>query len=202
VPADQPGVHRSPVQDILGTRASMLATVSLAGCRVPAELMVGPDGMGLTVATAALDIGRYSVACGCVGIAQACLDATVRYACRRAQGGARLRDHQLVQQMIAKMSTNVQAARLLCRHAGALKDQGDPGTIVATCVAKYFSATAAARAASDAVQVHGANGCRDSAAVARYFRDAKIMEIIEGSTQIHEVLIAQDACRAGLVQLP
>lgn len=191
VDAANPGVHRTPVEGILGTRASMLAEIRFENCRIPADALVGADGMGLAVATGTLDIGRHSVASGCVGIIDACLDATIAYTSQRSQGGSLLREHQLVQKMITDMSTDLRAARLLCREAGELKDQGDAATITATCVAKYFASTAAMRAASDAVQLHGALGCSEEYPVARYFRDAKVMEIIEGSTQIQQGLIAR-----------
>ncbi len=187
------GVHRTPVRGILGTRASMLAEIRFTGCRVPLDSLVGAEGMGLAVATGALDIGRHSVASGCVGIIEACLDAALAHTGRRTQGGSLLHDHQLVQKMITDMSTDLRAARLLCREAGELKDDGDPATITATCVAKYFASTAAMRAASDAVQLHGANGCGEEYPVNRYFRDAKVMEIIEGSSQIQQTLIAKAA---------
>lgn len=197
VDAAHPGVRRTPIRQVLGTRASMLADVEFSDCAIGPDAVVGVPGMGLPAATGCLDIGRYSVACGCVGIIQACLEASVRHASRRRQGGAYLSDRQLVQRMIAGMATSAQAARLLCRHAGVLKDRSDPGTVMATCIAKYFAADAAMRASSDAVQIHGAVGCAEDAPVARYFRDAKVMEIIEGATQIQEILIAQDACRGG-----
>ena len=195
VDGSDPGVSRQPVDDMLGTRASMIAHVRFAGCQVGADALIGADGVGLGLAAGLLDIGRYSVACGSVGIIQACLDASVRHAAARAQGGKPLRQHQLIQQLITKMAVDAQAARLLCEHAGTLKDAGDPGTLAATCHAKYFASTAAMRAASDAVQIQGAAGCAPGADVARYFRDAKVMEIIEGSTQILELLIADDACQ-------
>ncbi len=193
VEANAPGVERRPVRQILGTRASMLAEIQLTGCTVPESSLVGREGMGIGVASGALDIGRYSVACGCVGIIQACLEASVAYAANRVQGGAKIAEHQLIKRMITDMTTSARAARLLCAQAGRLKDEGDPDTITATCVAKYFAAAAAMTAASDTVQIHGANGCRDGHRVARYFRDAKIMEIIEGSTQIQQNLIASAA---------
>jgi alkylation response protein AidB-like acyl-CoA dehydrogenase len=190
-----PGVSRQPVEGMLGTRASMLAHVRFEGALVGADALIGADGAGLGLAAGLLDIGRYSVACGSVGIIQACLEASVRHAAARAQGGGPLRQHQLIQQLITKMAVDAQAARLLCEHAGCLKDAGDPATLAATCHAKYFASTAAMRAASDAVQIQGANGCAPEADVARYFRDAKVMEIIEGSTQVLEMLIADDACQ-------
>jgi len=195
VDGSDPGVSRQPVEGMLGTRASMLAHIRFEGALVGADALIGVEGAGLGLAAGLLDIGRYSVACGSVGIIQACLEASVRHAAARAQGGAPLRQHQLIQQLITKMAVDAQAARLLCEHAGSLKDTGSPATLAATCHAKYFASTAALRAASDAVQVQGAAGCAPGADVARYFRDAKVMEIIEGSTQILELLIANDACQ-------
>jgi alkylation response protein AidB-like acyl-CoA dehydrogenase len=133
------------------------------------------------------------VAAGCVGILQACLDASVAYTASREQGGALLRDHQLVRRMISDMVTGVHAARSLCRRAGELKDNRDPATLSATWIAKYFASTSAMRAATDAVQLHGAIGCTDGHPVNRLFRDAKVMEIIEGSTQIQQLVIAEHA---------
>jgi alkylation response protein AidB-like acyl-CoA dehydrogenase len=153
---------------------------------------VGGLGFGVaTVATSALDIGRYSVAWGSVGIAQACLDACIRYTSARKQFDGYLKDYQLIRQMITDMITNVKAARLLCLQAGYLKDTGDPNTVMETWVAKYFASTIAMKAAGDAVQIHGANGCSPDYPVQRYFRDAKIMEIIEGSTQLQQIMIAE-----------
>lgn len=194
VPRDTPGLQVRPLTGMLGTRASMLAEISLDDCRVPREYLLGGLGFGLaSVATSALDIGRYTVAWGCVGIIQACLEASLRYAGTRQQFSAYLKDHQLIQQMIADMFTDAHAARLLCLRAGYLKDIGDPNTIMETWVAKYFASLAANRSASNAVQIHGANGCSSHYPVQRYLRDAKIMEIIEGSTQLQQIAISQYA---------
>lgn len=197
VESDRPGFRAEPATDILGTRASMVATLSLNSCVIPTENRVGGVGFGLSaVATAALDIGRYSVACGCLGIAQACLDASIAYASGRIQYGTLLKDHQLIRKMITEMTVNVAAARGLCYRAGYLKQTGDPRTVVETLTAKYFASRIAAQAASDAVQIHGANGCGPDYPVERYYRDCKIMEIIEGSTQILEIHIAKHVCDA------
>ncbi|MCP2168454.1 acyl-CoA dehydrogenase family protein [Goodfellowiella coeruleoviolacea] len=194
VEADAPGVRVEPVSDLLGTRASMLAQVHLTDVRVPAWARLGREGAGMLVLTHALDLGRYSVAAGCVGIMQACLDASVDYTGQRRQGGQPLRERQLVRRLISDMVTRLHAARLLCVRAGELKDAGDPATLMATWVAKYFASTSAMRTASDAVQLHGANGCTEGThSVSRYFRDAKVMEIIEGSSQIQQLVIADDA---------
>lgn len=186
-----PGLSTEPIEGILGTRASMLAEVILQECHLPRTNLLGGMGFGLaSVATSALDIGRYSVACGCVGIAQACLDACLQYTSQRQQFGKYLKEHQLIQQKITEMITNTKAARLLTLQAGYLKDRGDPRTIMETWVAKYFASTIAAKAANNAVQLHGANGCSTAYPVQRYLRDSKVMELIEGSTQIQEITIA------------
>lgn len=194
VERDRPGVSVEPISGLLGLRASMAAQVILDRCEVPRENLIGREGFGLiSVVLTALGLGRYSVACGCVGIAQACLDACLRYASQRRQFGSYLKEHQLIQEMIAEMATNLKAARLLCYHAGSLKEAGDPREIMETFVAKYFAARAAMRAAVDSVQIHGANGCASEYPVQRYLRDAKVMEVIEGSNQISQLLIADFA---------
>jgi alkylation response protein AidB-like acyl-CoA dehydrogenase len=191
VERDTPGLSMIPIAGMLGTRASMLAELHLQDCVIAKENLVGGSGFGLApIATSALDIGRFSVACGCVGIAQACLDATLAFTSTRKQYGTLLKEHQLIQQMVTDMITNVKAARLLCHHAAYLKDKGDPATLMETFIAKYFASTAAMKAANDAVQIHGALGCSSEYPVQRYLRDAKVMEIIEGSTQIQQITIA------------
>jgi glutaryl-CoA dehydrogenase (non-decarboxylating) len=191
VESTTPGVKIKPITGMLGTRASMLAELQFVDCHVPKENLVGKIGLGFShVASAALDYGRYSVACGCVGIAQACLEASLQFTTERRQFGVALREHQLIQQMIADMVTHIKAARLLCQHAGYLKDSKDPSAIMETSVAKYFASTTASKAATDAVQIHGALGCSGESPVQRYWRDARIMEIIEGSTQIQQINIA------------
>jgi hypothetical protein len=191
VESDAPGLSIIPITGMLGTRASMLAELHLEDCTVPKESLVGGIGFGLApIGTSVLDIGRYSVACGCVGIAQACLDATLSFTSSRTQYGTPLKEHQLIQQMVTDMITNVRAARSLCQHAAILKDKGDPASPMETFIAKYFASTIAMKAASDAVQIHGALGCSSEYPVQRYLRDAKVMEIIEGSTQIQQITIA------------
>jgi glutaryl-CoA dehydrogenase (non-decarboxylating) len=186
-----PGLSTTPISGMLGVRASQLAELQLHECLIPAENLVGAPGFGLlAVAASALDIGRYSVAWGCVGIAQACLDASLRYTAERKQFDVLLKEHQLIKQMIAEMVTHVKAARLLCYHAGHLKDAHHPDAVMETWVAKYFASTTSTQAAHYAVQIHGANGCSSDYPVQRYFRDARIMEIIEGSTQIQQITIA------------
>ncbi|MFL6110918.1 MAG: acyl-CoA dehydrogenase family protein [Catenulispora sp.] len=196
VEPSHPDVRVRPVSGALGTRASMLAEIDFDHCRLGPDALLGPEGFAMaTVVTGVLDIGRYSVACGCVGMLQACLEASAAFTAKRGGPAGLLRDHQLIRQMLTQMVTDVRAARLLCEQAGELKDRGDPQTIMATWVAKYFASTAAARAASDAVQIHGAAGCAEDSPAARIYRDAKVMEIIEGSTQIQQIMIAEEAFR-------
>ncbi|MGZ4432664.1 MAG: acyl-CoA dehydrogenase family protein [Trebonia sp.] len=196
VPRATLGVEVEPITDVLGTRASMLATVRLRGAEVGPEALLGPvsfvSGM---VLIGMLDIGRFSVAAGSLGIVEACLATSSAYTSARTVSGARLRDLQLIRAKISDMVTDAAAGRLLVDQAGRLKDAGDPRTIMATWIAKYFTSTAAARHASAAVQIHGANGCGPDYPVARYYRDAKVMEIIEGSTEIQQLTIADSAYR-------
>jgi alkylation response protein AidB-like acyl-CoA dehydrogenase len=192
VDRDTPGLSVTPIVDLLGARGSMLAEVSMVKCRVPRARLLGGIGFGLgAIAATALDIGRYSVAWGCVGLARACMEACVRYASERRQFGRLLRDHQLIQRMIADMTTSIHAARQLCFAAGERMDPAYAGAWAQNLMAKYFASTAASKAAADAVQIHGANGCTRAYPVERWFRDTKIMEIIEGSTQIQQIRIAQ-----------
>jgi alkylation response protein AidB-like acyl-CoA dehydrogenase len=192
VEKNSPGLSIKPIARMLGVRASMLAELHLDNCQIPQENLVGRLGFGFSyVASSALDYGRYSVAWGCVGIAQACLEACIRYTSERKQFGVYLKEHQLIRQMIAEMIANVKAARLLCYQAGYLKDIGEPRAIFETSIAKYFASTMVTKVANDAVQIYGANGCSSEYPIERYLRDAKIMEIIEGSTQIQQITIAE-----------
>jgi alkylation response protein AidB-like acyl-CoA dehydrogenase len=196
VPRQTPGVVVRPIPEILGTRASMLAQVSFDEVGLGPDALLGPSGFSSgMVLTGTLDLGRYSVAAGSVGIIQACLDACASYTTQRRVNGARLRDFQLIQAKVTDMVTDARAGRLLVTEAGRLKDAGEPATILATWVAKYFASTAAAKHASEAVQIHGANGCGGQYPVARLYRDAKVMEIIEGSNEIQRVTIADEAYR-------
>ncbi len=191
VNADAPGFSRRAIQGMTGTRASMLAELELDDCRVPADHQLGRVGFGLShvIGGTALDHGRYSVAWGSVGIAQACLDACLDHTAERQQGGKAIRDHQLVRRQLTEMITETRAARLLCYRAGHLRRKRDPGAAPETWVAKYFASRAAVRAANCAVQLHGAIGLHEGSPVGRYLRDAKVMEVIEGSSQIQQTFI-------------
>lgn len=172
----------------LGLRASDTAELILEGCRVSAESVLGKVGEGFKIAMSALDNGRYSVAAGCVGIIQGCLDASSRYARERRQFGKPIGSFQLVQDMIARMAVDLEAARLLVYKAGHLKNKSLPSTLE-TSMAKYFASEAAVRAATDTVQIFGAYGYSDENPVERYYRDAKVSTIYEGTSQIQKLII-------------
>ena len=189
-----PGFSVQPIRGVLGTRASLLAELTLEDCAIPEENLLGRRGFGVAfVATTCLDYGRFTIAWGCVGMGQACLDESLRYTAQREQFGVPLRQHQLIQKMITEMVTQVKAARLLCERATRLKEQGDPQSMAEMWTAKYFASTMLPKVTSDAVQVHGATGCSQETNVQRHYRDCKVMEIIEGSTQMHEMIIANQA---------
>lgn len=192
VERERTGLATEPITGMLGFRSAMLADVHLEDCRIPAENLLGRVGFGFShVAGAALDHGRYCVAWGCLGLAQAGLDASLAYTGKRKQFGAFLKGHELIQELVADMITQIRAARMLCYRAACLKQQGDPTLIMETSIAKYFASRVAVKVAADAVQIHGANGCSDRYPVQRYLRDAKIMEIIEGSNQMQQIIIAK-----------
>ncbi len=194
VEKDREGFTREPITGMMGFRASMGAELTFANCRIPEENMVGRCGAGLThVALSCLEHGRYTVACGCVGIGQACLEDSIRYACKRKQFGESLINNQLIKKMITEMTVQVKAARQLCYYAAVMKVQKNPDSINETWVAKYYASTMLDKICSDAIQIHGANGCNQAYRVERFFRDAKMHAIIEGSSQMHELLIATNS---------
>jgi glutaryl-CoA dehydrogenase (non-decarboxylating) len=156
---------------------------------VPEENVVGRPGEGFKIAMFALDQGRYTVAAGATGLIRACRDASVRYAKERHTFGSPIADHQLVKEMIAQMESDYQASRLLWLRSGFLKNQGRRSTRE-TSLAKWFSTVASERAASDAVQVHGANGYSDEYPVGRFYRNAKGAVIYEGTREIHKLMQA------------
>lgn len=192
VPRSAPGLTIEPINGMLGCRGYMMAKLHFDACRLPAENLLGRPGFGVThVASTGLDSGRYNLAWGCVGLASACLDAAFAYTRARRQFDAPLSSFQLVQQLITRMMTDIHAARLMCRDAGVMRGRRDPEAIKQGAMAKYFASTMVNRVASDALQLHGAQGCGPDLPLQRYFRDARIMEIIEGTTQILEGLIAR-----------
>ncbi|XXC21847.1 acyl-CoA dehydrogenase family protein [Bacillus subtilis] len=194
VERNTPGVEVNQINSMLGVRGSMLGEIKFSHCRIPKENLIGRIGTGLShIALSCLDYGRYTIAWGCVGLAQACLEHSLHYARTRKQFGSAIGENQLIQKMLTEMVVQVKAARLLCINAGELKDEGSPDSIMETWNAKYYASSMAVKVANDAVQIHGANGCSGDYPVERYYRDAKINEVIEGTSQMHEVMIANHA---------
>ena len=195
VPADAPGVTVTRVADPLGCRAAGHAEVRLDRVSLPAaEHLLGGAGMPLQwLVTSVLTYGRLSVAWGCVGMLRACVAAAARHASTREQFGKPLAEHQLVGRHIAQLYVAEQSATRLCEHAARTWDEGSPEQIVAAVAAKHVAATEAARGAASAVQVLASAAATDGHVVARAYRDAKLMEIIEGSSEISQLLLAQHA---------
>jgi butyryl-CoA dehydrogenase len=192
VPTDSPGFSSGSIHGKLGLRASDTAELSFDGVEVGDEALLGEIGDGFKVAMSALDSGRYSVAAGCVGICQGCVNASVAYAKEREQFGRPIAAFQLVQEMIADMTVDTEAARALVWRAGWLKDSGKPST-TETSIAKLFATEAAVRNANLAIQVHGGSGYVDDYPVERYLRDARVTTLYEGTSQIQKLIIGRAA---------
>jgi butyryl-CoA dehydrogenase len=190
VETDQPGYQSQEIHHKLGLRGSDTASVSLDDVEAPADAMLGEIGDGFKVAMSSLDSGRYSVASGCVGICQGCLDSSVRYSKERQQFGRQIASFQLVQEMLADMALETDAARMLVWRAGYLKDNGKPNT-TETSIAKLFATEAAVRCANAAIQVHGGSGYVDDYPVERYLRDARVTTLYEGTSQIQKLIIGR-----------
>jgi butyryl-CoA dehydrogenase len=192
VPTATPGFERRKMAGKeLGHRASDHAHISLRDCRVPRSGLLGVPGEGFKVAMAALDHGRLGVAAGALGVAQACLDASIDFARKRRQFGQRIADFQMIQATLADMAADVEAARLLVYKAAWMKEQGLP-TRKETSMAKLFATEAAVRAANEAVLLHGGRGYANEYPVERYYRDIKGLQIYEGTSHIQRIVIARE----------
>lgn len=190
VPTDTPGLSRRTIHGKLGLRGQATAEVVLEDVRVPASAMLGPEGKGFSIAMSALAKGRMSVAAGCVGIAQAALDAAVGYAGEREQFGKPIASYQLVQELISDIAVDVDAARLLTWRVADLVDRGEPFATAAS-QAKLFASEAAVRAANNALQVFGGYGYIDEYPVGKLLRDARVMTLYEGTSQIQKLIIGR-----------
>jgi alkylation response protein AidB-like acyl-CoA dehydrogenase len=174
----------------MGLRGSDTAAISLSDCEVPEDALLGEVGDGFKIAMTSLDSGRYSVAAGCVGICQGCVEESVKYAKERVQFGRPIASFQLVQAMIADMKVETDAARMLVYRAGYLKDTGQPNT-TETSIAKLYATEAAVKCANTAIQVHGGSGYVDDHPVERYFRDVRVTTLYEGTSQIQKLIIGR-----------
>jgi len=187
-----PGFTAREIEGKMGIRAANTAEVSLDHCRVPKENVVGEVGHGLKVALSAIDNARFTMGAGCVGIAQACIDASVKYAQQRQQFKRPIGQFQLIQEMIADMITETEAARYLVYRAGYLRDKGLPYSRE-TAIAKYYASKVAMQAADRAIQIHGGYGYSDEFPVERYYRDARVAPLFAGTNEIQKLIIAQYA---------
>ena len=183
------GFSTDSIHGKLGVRAGNTGVLYFSDCEVPAANRVGEEGEGFTIAMSALDQGRYTVAAGSVGLAQACLEASVKYAHERKAFGEEIGRHQLVKQMLARMEQGIQAGRMLVWKAGWKKNLGERSTRE-TSLAKWFCTDHAVASALDAIQIHGAYGYSSDYPVERYLRNSKGSVIYEGTSQIHTLMQA------------
>jgi alkylation response protein AidB-like acyl-CoA dehydrogenase len=190
VPTGSEGFEARPIKGKLGLRAQDTGELFLERVRVPDSARLGAEGEGFKVAMSALDNGRISLAAGCVGIAQGCLDASVAYAQERTQFGKPIAGFQLVQELLADISVEADAARLLTWRAAALADRGERHTLESS-VAKYYASEVSVRAANAAVQVHGGYGYVDEYPVGKYLRDARVTTLYEGTSQVQKLIIGR-----------
>jgi len=186
-----PGLRIGKMFDKMGIRSSYASEVILDEVRVPVENMLGRRGDGFKIAMETLDCGRISIAAQAVGIAQASLDAAVQYGRTRVQFGRPIADQEAIKWMIADMATEIEAARLLTHKAARLTDQGKRHTKEAS-MAKLFAASTAVEAARKALQIYGGYGYMTDLPLERYYRDAKITEIYEGTSEIQRLVISND----------
>ncbi len=189
VERDFPGFSSDSLHGKLGVRAGNTGILYFDNCEVPVENRVGEEGEGFTIAMSAIDQGRYTVAAGAVGLAEACLGASLKYAHERKAFGDEIGRHQLVKQMLANMQAGIEAGRLLVWKAGWKKNAGERNTRE-TSLAKWYATDHAVQCALDAVQIHGAYGYSADYPVERYLRNSKGSVIYEGTDQIHTLLQA------------
>jgi len=190
VPTDTPGFTANEIHGKLGLRASSTAELVLQDVRVADTAMLGGIGDGMKVALSALDNGRVGLGASCVGLAQACLDSALAYSKERKQFGKPIAGFQLIQEMLAEMHVEIEAARLLVWRAASLKDKGIRNTLEAS-VAKFYASEAAVKCANLAIQVHGGYGYIDEYPVGRYLRDARVTTLYEGTSQIQKLIIGR-----------
>jgi alkylation response protein AidB-like acyl-CoA dehydrogenase len=184
------GYQPQEIHHKMGLRGSDTAAISLDDCFVPEDAILGQVGDGFKIAMTSLESGRYSVAAGCVGICQGCVDYSVAYAKERVQFGRPIASFQLVQAMLAEMRVETDAARMLVYRAGYLKDTGQPNS-TETSIAKLYATETAVKCANTAIQVHGGSGYVDDHPVERYFRDVRVTTLYEGTSQIQKLIIGR-----------
>lgn len=190
VPTDTPGFNVQPPEKKLGIKASDTCAIILEDCRIPEANLLGPRGKGLAIALSNLEGGRVGIAAQALGIARAALDAALAYAKDRNQFGKKIVQHQSIANMLADMHTRINAARLLILHAARLRTEGIPCLSEAS-QAKLFASELAEDVCSKAIQIHGGYGYLQDYPVERYYRDARITQIYEGTSEIQRMVIAR-----------
>ncbi|MEO0097059.1 MAG: acyl-CoA dehydrogenase [candidate division WOR-3 bacterium] len=178
-------------EDLMGLRSTANCELIFEDCKVPKENLLGNIGEGFKIALHTLDVSRIDIGAQSVGIAQAALEKALTYSKERKQFGKYLYEFEMIQEMLADMATKIQAARLLVYYAASLKDKGAPRFSKESSMAKYFASQVAVEATRLAVQIHGGYGYTKDYAVERYYRDAKCMEIYEGTSEIQKIVIAR-----------
>ncbi|MEP6670959.1 MAG: acyl-CoA dehydrogenase family protein [Chthoniobacter sp.] len=198
LPRETPGLQVEPITGLLGFRAAGLGRVTFTDVAVPAASLVGKPGTALSyIAPIGLQYGRISTACSALGLVRGCFEEATSRAATRKIGPDTVGSFGMIHSMIAHMGTELEAAGLLCLAACRATDEREPDAFAKALMAKYFASRAAVAAANDAVQIWGGAGCHEDAPVSRYYRDAKIYEIIEGTSQIHEELLSRNFIEAG-----
>jgi alkylation response protein AidB-like acyl-CoA dehydrogenase len=194
--SNAPGVKVNRLKDMLGFRAAYVSQVEFNNCEIPQEDLVGKPGLALAyVAPYGLHYGRMSTAWSSTGLLRACLETSSAYASQRRAFDLPIIDHGMIRQIITDMGVNLEAAQLLCLNAAMADDAHSPKAMEKTLIAKYYASRAAVRAAADTIQVMGAAGCHEDNPAARYYRNAKIMEIIEGTNQVLQRVLGKSFSR-------
>ena len=190
------GVKVEEMKGLLAGRGAHIAQIEFDNVEVPSAKLLGGEGNGLAyIVSTALDHGRYSIAWGGIAIAQAALEAMVTYSRKREQFGEKIYKHEAIQQMIGEATAKLHSARALCEKVACMRSENHPDNVMETNIAKYITSKTAVEVTNTALQIHGGNGCWDQYPVERLFREARILEIIEGASQIQEKLIASFALR-------
>jgi alkylation response protein AidB-like acyl-CoA dehydrogenase len=185
-----PGFEVGDLENLSGNRANPVSSIRLYDCRVPSGNLLGKEGQGMKIGLAALDTGRIGIGAQALGVAQAAMDEAVRYSMQRRQFKVPISRHQAIQAMIADMATQVEAARLLIYQAAVKRDSGQPFS-KESAMAKFYASEIATKVTDMAIQIHGGYGYVKSYPVERYYRDARITRIYEGTSEIHRMVIAR-----------
>jgi alkylation response protein AidB-like acyl-CoA dehydrogenase len=194
VPTDTPGFNVGPMEKKLGIRASDTCPISLVDCAVPEDHMLGPRGKGLAIALSNLEGGRIGIAAQALGIARAALEAALAYAKERNQFGKKIVEHQSIANLLADMHTRINAARLMILHAAKMRDAGLPCLSEAS-QAKLYASELAEWVCSKAIQIHGGYGYLEDYPVERFYRDARITQIYEGTSEVQRMVIARELAK-------